>query len=128
MYLNNRTGTGVNTGISVSSSHDVVVANNIAVSQTDWASGGYSLSTTADCTATSWLNNLVQGTIDSDVSSRDTDNPTRFGNPLFVDAASANFHLAAGSPALAAALPGYATDDFLGRPRSGTPSIGAIEG
>jgi hypothetical protein len=72
---------------------------------------------------TSWSNPTTRKATGEDVHSL-------FGNPLFVNAAAANFHLTAASPAIAAGSSKsgwYAAVDFDGTTRDLPPEIGAYE-
>jgi hypothetical protein len=127
---NIRTGTGTNTGISVSDSEKCRVVNNIAYSVNSF--GGMALSTdSTDLTSDGilFLNNLVVGSIDNIISSnlQITSTPDAV---KFVDAPSHNYRILGGSSAAnlgdSSAL-SIVDQDGDGTTRSNPPDLGAFE-
>lgn len=88
LYMNNRTGSGNNIGISVDGD-DIKIYNNIVQSNLSW--GGFTISATAATSNLIVSNNLVNGNLDADVNAVDVN--TIFGTAQFVNAGAGNFHL-----------------------------------
>jgi parallel beta-helix repeat protein len=110
-----KAGAGTGGGINVqgSSNTNVIVRNNI-VSE----AGSFNIVTMSGTTIS---HNLFNG---------GTPAGTNYvaGNPLFVNAGVADFHIQSGSPAINAGyLTGAPTTDISGAARSGNPDIGAYE-
>jgi autotransporter-associated beta strand protein len=127
-YNNNRTGHGVNTGISAEG-NDIRIVNNVAVSVNGF--GGNAISATTDTTNLVINNNLVTGSMNSKADAADANTLTVAAASLasvFEDPATADFRLKAGSPAVGKALVANAPlVDILGATRDAAPDLGAYE-
>lgn len=123
-YFDSFTGGGNNHGISLQSSEDVLIINNIVFQ--DVAQGGNGIAASNSSTNYTVKNNLINGVINANVD--EVDENTIFADPLFVDPEIFDFNLQEGSPAIGAALEEFAPDDdFLGMQRLNDPDLGALE-
>lgn len=120
-YQNTKSGRGENTGISVNEAIDANVFNNISYSINNW--GGHALSI-RNSQAVNFSNNLVYGTIDTDVNLIDT--ATIFADPLFID--TIGFQLSSNSQAINTSIDSVApTIDYYGNLRDLYRDRGAVE-
>lgn len=124
-YHDSYTGSGNNHGISMQTSEDITIVNNIVVNDT--SAGGFGIAASSSSSNYTAQNNLVFGTIDPDIEAIEEN--TIFANPLFVDAENLDFRLQAGSPAIDIALAAFAPAiDYNGQARAdGAPDLGAFE-
>lgn len=114
---------GTNAGISIQSSTDIKILNNITVVTSGLSPALIALSQGQNCTVAAVSNNLVLGGGTSDFVGGYT-----VSNPLFVNMATNNVQLQVNSPAINNGMAtGAATTDFAGNARVGTPDIGAYE-
>lgn len=123
---NHRYGRGRNLGISLADTTDVNVVNNIVYTSNTWP--GFALSVAGNTAGIAFRNNLVSGDVDPITTALATGGPTIFGDPKFADLSNADFHVQAGSPAIAAGLAGWsAATDFDGVARTSPVTIGAFQ-
>jgi hypothetical protein len=117
-------GVGNFIGISTQTCDSMAIHNNISVA--DPLVAGHALSA-ANSTFLDISNNLLfGGTIDATAQSVATG--TVFADPLFVQPATGDFHLLAGSPAIGAASVSWApATDYDGLARDAAPDRGAFE-
>lgn len=120
---------GFDSGITLDQARGAVVVHNTI----------FSVETPFSCIEWRFANTLVTVTnnlVSHDLVPRDGASATEAGNmtgagaPLFIDAAGANLHLAAGSAAIDAGEPlgtGVCDEDFDGEARDVAPDVGADE-
>lgn len=147
---NSTSGDATSAGIILSSGYGNLAYNNIILNNPYGIQIGYDASSTkvynntiyankyfgidisSSSTSTTVRNNILYqngGTI-SNTGSDTVQSNNMTGNPLFVDAAAANFSLQPGSPAIDTGVPvNEVTNDFSGisRPQGVTYDIGAYE-
>lgn len=113
---------GTNAGISLQSSNNIKIINNIVTVPDNLTPPLQALSEGQNCNGEIVSNNIIQGGGSSDFSGGYT-----IANPLFVDANNNNVSLQSTSPAIDTALSSVAPlIDYNGSSRI-TPDIGAIE-
>jgi len=123
-YFDSFTGEGNNHGISLQLSEDVSIINNIVVN--DISVGGFGIAASNSSSNYTVKNNLVNGTIDSQIDVVDVN--TIFADPLFTNPEQFDFTLQEGSPAIGTASVSHAPeDDFTGMLRIFEPDRGAFE-
>lgn len=124
-FKNHHYGHNNNIGISVSSGKDIKVQNNISVADDTWGGNAFATDNSTNIKAN---NNLYVGKVNAAFAALDRKLIAVTDEPLFVDANSRNFRLAAGSPAINSGLKGATPlDDFFGNDRDDTPDRGAID-
>jgi len=119
---------GANIGISLQSTDDAKILNNISVIDGTW--GGFALSE-MNSTNLEVANNMVfsvSGELLSDPTLANIETGTIVADPLFVSSSDFNFALQENSPAIGAANPVTATmTDFDNALRDEHPDLGALE-
>ena len=114
---------GTNAGISIQSSNDIKIINNVVVVSDGYFSDLKALSEGQNCTGEEVSNNLVWGGAASDFAGGYTT-----ADPLFTDMSSQNVRLMSTSPAINAGRSDVAPPtDFDGLTRNAPPEIGAYE-
>lgn len=122
--FDHRTGGGRNHGISMQSSTDIRIVNNIVFH--DISLDGYGIAASSNSSNYLAANNLVNGQVDGDIAAVATN--LQIGDPLFVDVDNNDFRLQAGSPGIGAADPALAPlTEYTGELRDGIPDLGAFE-
>lgn len=114
---------GVNAGISVQSSNNMKIRNNIAVVQSGFSPSLKALSEGQNCSGNVVTDNIVFGSTNNDFPGGYTDINPQFANPLINDFSLLNI-----SPAIDTANNLYSPiDDFYSFTRGTSPDAGAIE-
>jgi Secretion system C-terminal sorting domain len=114
---------GTNAGISIQSSNNIAIINNIAVVANGISPALIALSEGQNCSNWQVSNNLVLGGGPSDFVGGYT-----VADPLFVNVGGGDVHLLAASTAINTGLAsGAPSNDFDGQPRDANPDIGALE-
>jgi parallel beta-helix repeat protein len=113
---------GPSAGISIQSSNNIKIINNISVVKSGLNPPLQALSEGQNCTGKTVSNNIIFGVSTSDFAGGYT-----IADPLFIDMNNNNVRLQSTSPAIDNALANVApTTDFYGNSRT-TPDIGAVE-
>jgi hypothetical protein len=114
---------GVNGGISLQSSNNNKIFNNIAVVQSGFTPTLKALSEGQNCSGNIVSDNIVFGSTNNDFAGGFIDM-----NPQFTNASVNDFSLLSNSPAINTANPLFApSDDYFSVTRDANPDIGAIE-
>ena len=122
-YHDSRSGGGRNHGISLSNATDCRIINNIV--DNDASKGGFPIALDRDSYDNVVDHNLISHAADNRTQAVATN--LTIDDPAFVDPATRDFHLSAGSPAIGAGLAAFAPEtDLEGMPRSPqNPALGA---
>ncbi len=131
-YENNQTSLitneGNSHGISIQDGNDILIANNIIISNPG-INNGRALKISSNSGNSGFLNvtdNLIQGTLNPSALALAVNTSTL--SPLFNNALNNNFNLQSNSPAIGLADASFSpTDDFYFNQRDSNPDLGAIE-